>query len=96
MSGLEQTGADELRLIVRNMDSCPEWFLDRYTTEQLVTLFRAQLACGWDWMPHQWAPRQVREALCGIVPQWDEDEQTVYGGSVQRVEVAAVRKRRVR
>lgn len=76
--GRIETGADELRLIVRNIDATRESFLERFTAEELLQLFRMQLASGWDFYPDQWTARQVAEALRGVVPTWTDDECPVY------------------
>jgi hypothetical protein len=76
----ERTGAEELRIIVRNLGITSESFNERFTAEQLIQIGRMQLACGWDFLPDRWKPRQVREALRGIVPAWDADEKPLYAG----------------
>ena len=72
------SGANVLRLVVRNMDYGNEEFNQRYTVEQLVKIYVAHLKCRCDFLPHQWEERQVREALQGIVPQWDTDDRPIY------------------
>jgi hypothetical protein len=72
--GRVDTGADELRLIVKNMGNCRESFLQAYSAEQLLMLFRMQLASGWDFYPDQWTHGQVAAALRGVAPTWDTDE----------------------
>ena len=75
----DRTGAEELRLIVSNMNTTSETFNDRYTLEQLVQIGRMLLASEWDIYPDQWTDRQVREALKGIPPQWDKaTEKPIY------------------
>jgi hypothetical protein len=75
----KRSGAEELRLMVRNFDRCRESFLDAFSLEQLVTIHRAWLASAWDFFPDSWTERQVTEALQGIPPQWDvETEAPVY------------------
>jgi len=68
-----RTGAEELRLIVTNLGHCREGFLDRYSAEQLLAIGRAQIACDWDIFPDQWTPKQIRGALLGRVPLFDDD-----------------------
>jgi hypothetical protein len=79
--GRIDNGADEMRLIVRNMNRARESFNSEYTSEELLQLYRMQWASGWDISPDQWTPRQVREALAGRAPQWDENEQPRYAPS---------------
>ena len=68
-----RTGAEELRLIVANLNCCRERFLDRFTAEQLLAIGRAQIACEWDNPPDTWTVKQVRAALRGKVPRFDDD-----------------------
>lgn len=76
--GRVDNGADEMRLIVKNMDATRESFNQAFTSEQLLQIFRMQLASGWDFSPDQWTPRQVKEALQGITPAWNEEEEPIY------------------
>lgn len=78
--GRVDNGADEMRLIVRNIGNCRQSFVDQFTAEQLLQLFRMQLASGWDFYPDQWEARQVSEALQGVAPAWDNDETPLYPG----------------
>lgn len=64
-------GMASLRLLVANFNGCHETFLDAFTARELLKLHEAHQRCIWDFPPDQWAPRQVFEALRGIVPQWD-------------------------
>ncbi len=73
-----RTGAEELRLLVSNLDYTSESFNDRWTLEQLVQLHRMLQASEWDILPDVWTERQVDEALAGIPPSWDDDENPVY------------------
>lgn len=70
----EETGVEELRHIVQNFNSCRESFLDPFTTDQLVQIHRAWMASGWDIYPDEWASWQIKNALKGIVPEWNDDE----------------------
>lgn len=65
-----RTGAEELRLIVRSMNSTCEGFNDRFTLEQLVQIYRMYLASEWEILPNRWTPRQIKEALAGKPPAW--------------------------
>lgn len=75
-----RTPADMLRLMVRNMGDVREDFNDRFTLAELVAIYRAHLLAEWDLSPDQWSPRQVQEAIRGIVPRWTDDGQAVEGG----------------
>ena len=59
------TGANELRKAVRLMDQCREDFLDRYTAEQLLMLYRALRRSEWDILPDQWTSQEIKLALAG-------------------------------
>lgn len=69
-----RTGAGELRRIVRAMDDTREDFLDRFTAEQLVTIYRAMFASEQDVCPDLWTEEQVQGALRGEVPNFENDE----------------------
>ncbi len=77
------TGAEELRAAVKALSHCNETFLDEFTAEQLLKLWRAWRACGWDYFPDQWTREQVRAAIYrGVVPEFsDPNHPTVrrYG-----------------
>lgn len=66
-----------LRLIVRNLGNEPEAFLERFTVSELVAIGRAQLAADWEIPPHRWTPLQLRAALKGQVPRWNNEGQPV-------------------
>lgn len=70
----EETGADELRRIVNVLNNTRESFNERFSARELVRLGKAYLACGWDFTPDKWTEKQVREALAGKVPAWDDNE----------------------
>ncbi len=74
-------GADELRLVVKAMDATREDFNLRFSAEQLVTIYKAMLASGWDFYPDQWTESQVQAALRGVVPKWDADERPIEDAS---------------
>ncbi len=72
-------GMDSLRRMVRAFDSCRESFLDRFTPEELIKLFRAYQACSWDKLPDTWAETQIQDALNDIYPQWNDSEAPIIG-----------------
>lgn len=74
----ELTGVEQLRRTVALLNNCNETFNDRYTAAELMRLGEMYRACAWDFAPDRWEGRQLAEALCGIVPQWDENERPVY------------------
>ena len=74
----KRSGADELRLIVSNLNATREGFSDSYTAEQLIQIGRMLLASEWDIYPDQWTARQVKEALKGRPPTWDDQERPTY------------------
>jgi len=78
VNGNTLSAAEELRLLISNVDYCREGFFDRLTVVELVQLHRMLQASGWDMPMDTWTPRQVREALRGIPPKWDDDEKPVY------------------
>ncbi len=71
------TGVEELRDAVRLFDMIREDFArpaegPARTAEELLLIYRAHMASGWTYTPEQWTPRQVREALSGYPPKWDD------------------------
>lgn len=66
------SGSDLLRLVVQNMDRCGTDFNQRFTAEQLIQLHKMFLESEWEIYPDQWTERQLREALAGKVPRWNE------------------------
>jgi hypothetical protein len=79
MSDRKLTGAEELRRIVRVMGDVRESFNDRFSAEQLLVIYRAHQACGWDYYPDQWTEGQVQAALRGVLPKWDDGERPIEG-----------------
>lgn len=61
------SGADELRAIVRWLDYHRESFLDRFTAEQLIALWRHGQARPrvLDEMADTWSEADIREAIKG-------------------------------
>lgn len=75
--------AQLLRIIVGNMDNTREGLNDRYRFDQLLCIYLAHYLCAWDFYPDQWTARQLREALRGIVPCWNDREQPIYSTKAQ-------------
>lgn len=73
-----RTGADTLRIIVRNMDNTTEDLNTRFTVAELIAIYSAHLASEWDFYPDQWEERQIQEAIQGKVPRWDASERPIY------------------
>ena len=69
---------DHLRLIVQNFDSLNETFNQRFSLEQIFALHKAWMLSDWDINADLWTVRQIREALRGVPPNWDENENPVY------------------
>jgi len=81
-----QTGMEQLRALVNAFDHCRESFFDPFTPVQLLAIHAAWMASKWDYRPDSWTGRQVREALRGIAPQWNDDSSPRY---TPRVKVAS-------
>ena len=58
-----RSGIDTLRLILRNLNDCPEDFLTRFTLQELVKIGLAHLDSDVDEYPDQWPERKLRQAL---------------------------------
>ena len=68
----EHMGAIErMRDTVKLLNNCGEDFAQRFTEKQLVTLWLAYRACGWDLAPDEWTEFQILMAFKGHVPNWD-------------------------
>lgn len=63
---------DMLRHMVQSFDRCNESFNDDKTIPQLINIYNCWMRCGWDIYPDEWEPKQVREAMRGICPDWNE------------------------
>lgn len=77
-------GIDTLRDAVKALNACSETFLDPFTPEQLLAICKVWKECEWDFYPDEWEPRQIREAIRGIVPRWNVplngDYKAIYDG----------------
>lgn len=74
----EMSAIEHFRLMVQNFNGCTESFNERFSAVQLLAIHRAWMLSEWDIYPDSWTARQVREALKGLPPQWDNDEKPVY------------------
>lgn len=73
------SGAEELICAAQLARNCSLTFTDRFRAEELLKLWRAYRASGWDITPDRWAERQVLQVIDhGIVPRWDADQRPVY------------------
>lgn len=68
-------GMELVRYAVRLLDGCNETFNDSLTAEDAIKVADAMQRCAWDITPDRWEPKQVREALAGIVPEFREDKR---------------------
>lgn len=73
----KRSGIDFLRDLVESMSYCREDFLERYSVEQLIAIREAWMASKWDLYPDQWTDAQVKAAIAGWVPNWDEREKPI-------------------
>lgn len=74
MAKVVESGADELRRIVRVLGACRESALDGFTAEQLCALTRACWASGWDVYVDDLSSDQASAVLeCGEVPAFFDD-----------------------
>jgi hypothetical protein len=74
----KMSGINQLRDAVGAFSRVRESFLERFNCPQLLTLWRAWKASGWDFYPNTWEDRRVSRALTGIVPTWDKGERPTY------------------
>ncbi len=71
-------GIDELRRAVNLFDRCRESFNQQFDAAELVAIWRAFTASGWDIPPDRWTERQVEEALKGRAPTFEDQERPTY------------------
>lgn len=68
----KESGANQLRALVKWCDVTPESALDQHPPHRLIQLFRAYRLSGWDFTIDRWTHTQRDAALLrGLVPQWD-------------------------
>lgn len=80
------TAIEQLRKMLLAFSPLRESFLMQFNVTQLRFLYRAWLACDWDYYPDRWHRRQVLEACRGIVPRWDEHGTApVFDGEANRL-----------
>jgi hypothetical protein len=78
MNSLKKLSSIEQLQRARNLLlKCPQAFLDRFTAEELLQLWRMYHVCEYDIPPHQWTEEQINLALNGIAPSWDDDTEPV-------------------
>lgn len=75
MRPLDRSGVAQLRLAANLSEMCVESFWDRFTAEEILALFRACWASGWDFLPDEWTEAQVQGALRGFPPEWNPDTE---------------------
>jgi len=80
----KMSGAEQLRLIASVINNVTENFSDKFTLEQLIRLAFMAILSEYDFLPDQWTDRQVRDALQGYPPRWDDDEKPVYLDILER------------
>lgn len=69
-------GIELVRYAKRLFSDCNETFNQKYTADQLLKIADACSQSRWDIYPDEWEERQIQEALCGIIPDWEEDGET--------------------
>lgn len=78
MTMSDKFGIETIRQAVTLFNDCSETFNQQFTATELLQLAAAHQASDFDFYPDQWTERQIKEALRGIVPQWDDNEQPSY------------------
>jgi hypothetical protein len=74
----ELTAAEELRILVSNLNVNSETFNDKYSIEELIQINRMLMLADWEIYPDQWSQKQIKEALQGIPPSWKKDGKPEY------------------
>lgn len=80
----ETPAIDHIRLMEQNFGDCSESFNQRFSLEQLFAIHKAWMLSEWDVYPERWTVRQIREALKGKPPRWDDDGKPVYARKAAR------------
>lgn len=61
------TGIEKLRRAVTLFSNCTETFNERWTADELLKIYAAYHASGWDITPDQWSDDQLMAALRAVV-----------------------------
>lgn len=67
-------GIEEMRKAVRLFNCLNETFNQKYSSEELLKIARACWASEYDILPDEWTSRQVKQALEGKVPAWEDND----------------------
>lgn len=81
----DMTAIERIRHLANVSGDVRESLWDDLTRDQIFAIFDAWMASGWDFYPDQWTERQLQDALAGIVPQWDNNEEPIYPPEPTRV-----------
>lgn len=94
----EKAGIEELRSAVNLFNNCREGFnlseRNAFTAEHLIMLYRAYQISGWDITPDEWTDTQVKQALEGKAPRFEETRQGLHAIGVSDCYCQACRRRR--
>lgn len=65
-------GIEYLRTAVESLNTLRETTFDNLSTEEILRMYDAWLACEWDIYPDQWSDDQLEGAIkLGLVPNFD-------------------------
>lgn len=73
---------DALRGAVNLFDHCNESFNLKYTADELLKIYFMHCFADDDYFPDQWTEKQVKQALKGHIPKWDQDDNPIYNPSL--------------
>jgi len=72
------SGVGLVRAVAKMTVSVAENFWEGLSSAEVLAIGRAHIAAEWSFLPDSWSSRQVAEALRGVVPRWDDDEEPIY------------------
>lgn len=71
---MKQSGILELRSALHVFNGCREGFLQRFTAEELIRIYRAYRASAYMILPDMWSAEQLAAAAAfECPPGWDSD-----------------------
>lgn len=91
MSYRDMTEIEKLRHIGRLSEEVRESLWDGMTRAEILRVFDAWMASGWDFYPDQWLPAQLADAIrYGIAPAWDPSTELAITYAAAKADIWAI------